>query len=290
LRHREQWALAIENLLAYEEIAALKARSRRRTVYLQEEVRSEAAFGDVVGESPHLGVLDNVRKVAGTESTVLVTGETGTGKELIVRAIHGLSRRKHKILVKVNCAPSRPASSRASSSDTRRGRSPGAHAQGRSVRAGQRGHALPRRGRRPSLELQAKLLRVLQEGEFERVGGPQTLKVDVRIVAATNRDLEHAVQEERFRADLFYRLNVFPIAVPPLRKRPEDIPRLARHFATFFSKKMGRARRRLSGRRAAEADRRNAWPGTYGAAERHRAGVILSPPGRFVLGDVLVDR
>jgi len=235
-------ALAIENLLAYEQIAALKARLEEEKVYLQEEVRTEAAFGDVVGESPViLGVLANVRQVAKTDSTVLVTGETGTGKELIVRAIHDLSLRKDKLLVKVNCAALPAGVIESELFGHEKGAFTGALARkvGRFELASAGTLFLDEIGELP-LELQAKLLRVLQDGEFERVGGTQTLKVDVRLIAATNRDLERAVSEQRFRADLYYRLNVFPIVIPPLRTRLPDIPCLARHFVALYASKMGK--------------------------------------------------
>ncbi|HKQ96829.1 MAG TPA: sigma 54-interacting transcriptional regulator, partial [Candidatus Polarisedimenticolia bacterium] len=238
----EQVALAIENLLAFEEIAALKARLEEENQYLQEEVRSEAAFGDVVGESPAIQeILENVRKVAGTDSTVLVTGETGTGKELIVRAIHAMSRRKDKILVKVNCAALPSGVIESELFGHERGAFTGALTRkpGRFELADGGTLFLDEVGDLP-LDLQAKLLRVLQEGEFERVGGTQTLKVNVRLVTATNRDLARAVAQESFRADLYYRLNVFPIAIPPLRERREDIARLARHFAMLYAAKMGK--------------------------------------------------
>ena len=285
----EQVAFAIENLLAYEEIAALKARLEEENLYLQEEVRSEAAFGDVVGKSPMiLDVLEKVRMVAGTDSTVLVTGETGTGKELIVRAIHGLSRRQDKILVKVNCAALPAGVIESELFGHEKGAFTGALTRkaGRFELANGGTLFLDEVGDLP-LELQAKLLRVLQEGEFERVGGSQSLKVDVRLVAATNRDLERAVEQERFRADLYFRLNVFPIALPPLRKRPEDIPRLARHFAMVFSSKMGKRVGKLSedvlGKLTAYS-----WPGNVRELQNviERA-VIVSPPKRFVLGDLL---
>jgi formate hydrogenlyase transcriptional activator len=283
----EQVALAIENLLAYEQIAALKARLEEEKVYLQEEVRTEAAFGDVVGESPAIhDVLANVRQVAKTDSTVLVTGETGTGKELIVRAIHGLSLRKDKLLVKVNCAALPAGVIESELFGHEKGAFTGALARkvGRFELANGGTLFLDEVGDLP-LELQAKLLRVLQDGEFERVGGTQTLKVNVRLVAATNRDLERAVGEERFRADLFYRLNVFPIVVPPLRKRLQDVPRLARHFAMLYASKMGKHVGSLGddvlGRLTAYS-----WPGNVRELQNviERA-VILSPRGRFVLGE-----
>jgi formate hydrogenlyase transcriptional activator len=283
----EQVALAIENLLAYEQIAALKARLEEENVYLQEEVRTEAAFGDVVGQSPAvLGVLASVRKVAKTDSTVLVTGETGTGKELIVRAIHDLSRRKDKLLVKVNCAALPAGVIESELFGHEKGAFTGALTRkvGRFELANRGTLFLDEVGDLP-LELQAKLLRVLQEGEFERVGGTQTLKVDVRLIAATNRDLERAVSEERFRADLYYRLNVFPIVIPPLRKRLPDVPRLARHFAMLYASKMGKNVGPLN---ADVLERLTAytWPGNVRELQNviERA-VILSPNGRFDLGD-----
>jgi formate hydrogenlyase transcriptional activator len=283
----EQVALAIENLLAYEEIAALKASLEEENVYLQEEVRSEAAFGDVVGDSPAiLGVLASVRKVAATDSTVLVTGETGTGKELVVLAIHALSRRKDKLLVKVNCAALPAGVIESELFGHEKGAFTGALMRkiGRFELANRGTLFLDEVGDLP-LELQAKLLRVLQEGEFERVGGTQTLKVDVRLITATNRDLERAVREERFRADLYYRLNVFPIAIPPLRKRLKDVAPLARFFAAHYASKMGKTIGPLS---AEVLDRLAAysWPGNIRELQNviERA-VILSPKGRFELGE-----
>ena len=287
----EQVALALENLLAYEEIALLKSRLEEEKLYLQEEVRSEAAFGDVVGESPAiLGALAKVRKVAQTDSTVLVTGETGTGKELIVRAIHALSHRKDKILVKVNCAALPASIIESEVFGHEKGAFTGALSRkvGRFELANHGTLFLDEVGDLP-LELQAKLLRVLQEGEFERVGGTQTLKVDVRLVAATNRDLQQAVEDGRFRADLYYRLNVFPIVIPPLRDRPKDIPALARHFAMLYASKMGKSVGRLS---AEVLDRLSAyaWPGNVRELQNviERA-VILSAKGRFELGDIEVS-
>ena len=285
----EQVALAIENLLAYEEIAALKARLEEEKVYLQEEVRTEAAFGDVVGESPAvLGVLASVRQVAKTDSTVLVTGETGTGKELIVRAIHDLSQRKAKLLVKVNCAALPAGVIESELFGHEKGAFTGALMRkvGRFELANRGTLFLDEVGDLP-LELQAKLLRVLQDGEFERVGGTQTLKVDVRLIAATNRDLERAVSEERFRADLYYRLNVFPIVIPPLRERKQDIPRLARHFVMLYASKMGKNVGTVSAdvlERLAAYD----WPGNVRELQNViERTVILSPRGRFELGDLV---
>ena len=285
----DQVVLAIQNMLSYEEIAALKHRLEQENLYLQEEARADAEFADVVGDSPGIRkVLANVRMVAGTESTVLVTGETGTGKEMVVRALHDLSRRKDKILVKVNCAalPGGVIESELF------GHEKGAFTGALTRRAGrfELAHGgtlfLDEVGDLP-LELQAKLLRVLQDGEFERVGGTQTLKMNVRVVAATNRELARAVEEGRFRADLFYRLNVFPILIPPLRERREDVPRLARHFAMLYAARMGK---RISviddtvlSRLAAYS-----WPGNVRELQNviERA-VILSTNGRLVLDDPL---
>jgi transcriptional regulator with GAF, ATPase, and Fis domain len=224
--------------------------------------------------------------VAKTDSTVLVTGETGTGKELIVRAIHDLSRRKDKLLVKVNCAALPAGVIESELFGHERGAFTGALTRktGRFELAHRGTLFLDEIGDLP-LELQAKLLRVLQDGEFERVGGTQTLKVDVRLIAATNRDLERAVAEDRFRADLYYRLNVFPIAIPPLRKRSQDVPRLARHFAMLYASKMGRKVGPLT---ADVLERLTAysWPGNVRELQNviERA-VIVSSNGRFEAGD-----
>jgi formate hydrogenlyase transcriptional activator len=284
----EQVALALENMLAYEEIAALKARLQDENLYLQEEARSELAFGDIVGESPAiLRVLADVRKVAGTDSTVLVTGETGTGKEMIVRAVHSMSRRKSKLMVKVNCAALPAGVIESELFGHEKGAFTGALTRkiGRFELAHGGTLFLDEVGDLP-LELQAKLLRVLQEGEFERVGGTQTVHVDVRVVAATNRDLERAVAEGKFRADLYYRLHVFPVVIPPLRSRAQDIPRLARHFVMHYASKMGKQVGPL-GQDVIERLTSYAWPGNVRELQNviERA-VILSPRGRFVLGDL----
>jgi formate hydrogenlyase transcriptional activator len=282
----EQMALAIENMLAYEEIASLKARLEEENLYLQEEVRAESAFGDVIGQSRGmLAVLAGVRKVAGTDSTILVTGETGTGKELIVRAIHDLSRRKGKILVKVNCAALPAGVIESELFGHERGAFTGALTRkaGRFELAHGGTLFLDEIGDLP-LELQAKLLRVLQEGEFERVGGTQTHKVDVRLVAATNRDLAQAVAEGTFRADLYYRLNVFPLHIPPLRERPDDIPRLVRHFVMLHASKTGK-RIAPPGEEVLARLQAYAWPGNVRELQNviERA-VILASKGRLEVG------
>jgi formate hydrogenlyase transcriptional activator len=286
----DQVVFAIENMLAYEEIASLKHQLEQENLYLQEEWRSEATFADVVGESPAIQkVLASVRIVAGTDSTVLVTGETGTGKELVVRAIHGLSRRKDKILVKVNCAALPSGVIESELFGHEKGAFTGALIRrvGRFELANGGTLFLDEVGDLP-LELQAKLLRVLQDGEFERVGGTQTLKVDVRMIAATNRELKNAVAEGRFRADLFYRINVFPIVIPPLRERLEDVPRLTRHFALLYASKM----RKPIGTISEQVMRRlmeYGWPGNVRELQNviERA-VILSTNNRLEIDDLLV--
>jgi formate hydrogenlyase transcriptional activator len=285
----DQVVLAIQNMLAYEEIAALKSRLEQENVYLQEERQTDAAFADVVGESPAIQkVLASVRMVAGTDSTVLVTGETGTGKEVVVRAIHGLSGRKNKILVKVNCAALPSGVIESELFGHEKGAFTGALARriGRFELANGGTLFLDEVGDLP-LELQAKLLRVLQEGEFERLGGTQTLKVNVRMIAATNRDLMRAVDEGRFRADLFYRLNVFPIAIPPLRERLEDVPRLTRHFAMIYASKMGKSIDTI-GEQTMKKLVTYGWPGNVRELQNviERA-VILSPKSRLELDDSL---
>ena len=211
-------------------------------IYLREEVKTGLKFEDIVGESDAIHkVLDAVEQVATSDSTVLITGETGTGKELIARAIHNLSARRGKLLVNVNCAALPVGLIESELFGHEKGAFTGALARqiGRFELADGGTIFLDEIGDLP-LALQAKILRVLQEGEFERVGGSKTLKVDVRVIAATNQDLEQAMEQQRFRPDLYYRVNVFPIRMPCLRERREDIPLLARHFAMMYSARMGK--------------------------------------------------
>ena len=287
----DQVVLAIQNMLAYEEITALKSRLEQENLYLQEESRAEGTLGDVIGESPAIRkVLASVRLVAGTDATVLIAGETGTGKEVVVRAIHELSARKDKILVKVNCAALPGGVIESELFGHEKGSFTGALTRriGRFELANGGTLFLDEVGDLP-LELQAKLLRVLQEGEFERLGGTQTLKVNVRVVAATNRELPKAVEEGRFRADLFYRLNVFPIAIPPLRERLEDVPRLTRHFAMLYAAKLGKSIDSIGERTLARLCAYT-WPGNVRELQNviERA-VILSPRSRLELDDSLVS-
>ena len=233
MRVANQVALAIENALAYREIAELKNKLADEKLYLEEEIRTEYTFEEIVGESPALKrVLSQVETVAPTDSSVLVLGETGTGKEVIARAIHDLSPRRERTFVKVNCAAIPTGLLESELFGHEKGAFTGAIAQkvGRFELAHRGTLFLDEVGDIP-LELQPKLLRVLQEKEFERLGSTRTLHVDVRVVAATNRDLTQMVEERLFRSDLYYRLNVFPIVVPPLRDRAADIPLLVRYFA-----------------------------------------------------------
>ena len=227
---------------ALAEVEKLKDRLQEENTYLQEEIRLEHDFDNIIsGSNSFKTVLRSVEQVASTESTVLILGETGTGKELIARALHTISPRQHRALVKVNCAvlPANLIESELFGHE--KGAFTGALArrQGRFELADRGTIFLDEIGDLP-LDLQAKLLRVLQEGEFERLGGTQTLQVDVRVIAATNRDLEAVVRAGEFREDLFYRLNVFPIWLPPLRERVEDIPLLVQHFVNKASVRVGK--------------------------------------------------
>ncbi len=238
----KQIALAIDNARSHEEIEKLKNQLEMENVSLQEEIKTAYNFEEIVGESKALkNVFRQVEMVAKTDSTVLIRGETGTGKELIARAIHDLSTRRDRPLIKVNCPGIPPGLIESELF----GHEKGAFTTALSRKIGKFELAdggtifLDELGDLP-FEAQAKLLRVLQEREFERVGGTETHKVDVRVITATNRDLEKALKEGKFRADLFYRLNVFPLVLPPLRKRKEDIPLLATYFAQKYMSKLGK--------------------------------------------------
>ncbi|WP_052732455.1 sigma 54-interacting transcriptional regulator [Hymenobacter terrenus] len=237
-----QIALVVENLVAHEELNQLRKRAEQEKKYLAEEVRTAHNFGEIVGDSPMIHhVFEQISQVANTAATVLITGETGTGKELIARALHNLSPRRERTLIKLNCA-ALPANLIESELF---GHEKGAFTGAVEKRVGKFELAqgstifLDEIGELP-LELQGKLLRVLQERELERLGGNAVVKVDVRVVAATNRALEEEVVAGRFRADLFYRLSVLPIHVPALRERPADIPLLAQHFARKFARALGK--------------------------------------------------
>src|SRR5258708_19063649 len=240
MRAAGQIAIAIENALAYREIAELKDKLAQEKLYLEDEIRGEMDFEGIVGQSSALRhVLSLVETVAPSDSTVLLLGETGTGKELIARAIHERSRRKERTFVKLNCAAIPTGLLESELFGHERGAFTRAIAQktGRLDLADQGTLFLDEVGDIP-IEIQPKLLRALQEREFERLGSTHTRKVNVRLVAATNRNLEKMVADREFRSDLFYRLNVFPIRIPSLRERKEDIPLLVSYFVQKFAKQM----------------------------------------------------
>jgi formate hydrogenlyase transcriptional activator len=237
-----QIAIAVENANSYREIAQLKDRLDKEKVYLEGEIQSQYNFEEIVGDSATLKhLLSQVEIVAPTDSSVLILGETGTGKELIARAIHNHSGRRGRTFVKMNCAAIPTGLLESELFGHERGAFTGAIAQkvGRFELADGGTLFLDEVGDIP-LELQSKLLRVLQEQEFERLGGNRTIRVSVRLVSATNRDLAQMVAEKQFRSDLYYRLNVFPLTVPPLRERQEDIPVLTRYFAQTFARRMNK--------------------------------------------------
>jgi formate hydrogenlyase transcriptional activator len=257
-----QIAIAVENASAYGEISQLKDRLAQENVYLESEIRNELLFEDIVGNSRALQrVLREVETVAPADSTVLIYGETGTGKELIARAVHNLSSRKSNAFVKLNCAAIPTGLLESELFGHEKGAFTGAIAQrvGRFELAHRGTIFLDEIGEIP-LELQPKLLRVLQEREFERLGSTRTLRTDARLIAATNRDLEAMVEEQKFRSDLYYRLNVFPIRVPALRERKEDIPLLVRHFVQEFSRRNNRVINTIPSE-TMEALVRYHWPG-----------------------------
>ena len=285
----QQISLAVGNMLAYEEIAQLKARLEQENIYLQEEIKTGHDFEEIVGETPAMmRVFSAVETVAPTEANVLLSGETGTGKELFARAVHNLSGRKDKPLVKVNCAAIPTGLVESEFFGHEKGSFTGAVSRklGRFELADRGTVFLDEIGELP-LDLQAKLLRVLQEGEFERVGGSKTFKVDVRVIAATNRDLEKEMTEERFRADLYYRLNVFPIELPPLRKRRDDTPLLVRHFVKKHGAKLGKKIETVP-RKVMDALLAYPWPGNVRELENViERGLILSPGPALELGEWL---
>src|SRR6201998_2388576 len=278
-----QVALAVDNALAFQQIAELKDKLHKEKAYLEEEVRTEHNFGQIVGESaPLRQVLTLAETVAPTGSTVLVRGETGTGKEAVARAIHDLSPRKDRTFVKLNCAAIPTGLLESELFGHEKGAFTGAIAQklGRFELAHQGTLFLDEVGDIPP-ELQPKLLRVLQEQEFERLGGTKTIKVDVRLVAATHRDLAEMVRNEQFRSDLYFRLNVFPIRIPPLRDRKEDIPLLVSHFVQKFARQMQKSIETIPAESMARLQRWH-WPGNIRELENLIERSVILSSGSFL--------
>ena len=275
-----QIALAVENAIAYGEIASLKDKLAQEVIYLQDEIRTELKFEEIVGTSDALRrVLAELETVAPTDSTVLIYGETGTGKELIARAIHNLSSRQSNAFVKLNCAAIPSGLLESELFGHEKGAFTGAIAQrvGRFELANRGTVFLDEIGEIP-LELQPKLLRVLQEREFERLGSTRTLRTDARLIAATNRDLAAMVEDQKFRSDLYYRLNVFPVRVPPLRERREDIPLLVRHFVQQFSRRMNRGVETIPSE-TMKALVRYDWPGNIRELQNVIERAVIISPG-----------
>ena len=269
ITERKESEVALQT--AHEELHQLKNQLEAENIYLQQELQLDEKFGEIVGQSDAIKyVLFKINQVAPTDSTVLITGETGTGKELAARAIHGASSRKDRPLIKVNCGALSPTLIESELFGHEKGAFTGAFGrkQGRFELANGGTIFLDEIGELPP-ELQVKLLRVIQENEFERLGGSKTIKVDVRIIAATNRNLKLEVEQGTFREDLWYRLNVYPITMPPLRQRKDDIPLLIEHFVSTYAKKAGKTISSVSPR-VMQSLQAHSWPGNV----RELANVI----------------
>ena len=276
-----QIAIAVENALAFKEIDALKDKLAEEKLYLEEEIRSEFNFEEIIGDAPSLKrALAQVEVVAPTDTAALILGETGTGKELIARAIHNLSPRRQRTFVKINCAAIPSGLLESELFGHERGAFTGALNQkiGRFELADHGTLFLDEVGDLP-MELQPKLLRVLQEHEFERLGSNRTIKVDVRVVAATNQDLAKQVADRTFRSDLYYRLNVFPIQIPALRERREDVPLLVRYFVQKFSRRLNKIVEYVPAE-AMNALANYSWPGNVRELENFVERAVLLSPGK----------
>jgi len=279
-RIADQIAIAVENSLAYREIEALKNQLNEEKLYLEDEIRTEHNFEELIGESPAFKrILKQVETVAPTDSAVLIRGETGTGKELLARAIHNLSARRERTLVKVNCAAIPMGLLESELFGHEKGAFTGAISQriGRFELAHKGTLFLDEVGDIP-IELQPKLLRVLQEQEFERLGSARTQRVDVRLIAATNSDLERMVADKKYRGDLYYRLNVFPITIPPLRERREDIPSLTRFFTKKYALRLKKRITAISSETMA-ALTGYAWPGNIRELEHFIERAVILTKG-----------
>ena len=288
-----QIAIAVENALSYRQLREMKERLATEKLYLEDEIRLDYNNGNMVGEGAAFqSVLKGVQIVAPTDATVLILGETGTGKELVARAIHELSSRSKGSFVKVNCAAIPGSLLESELFGHEKGSFTGAVAQkiGRFELAHQGTLFLDEIGEMP-LELQPKLLRAIQDQEFERVGGNRTIRTDVRFVAATNRDLKAMVDENRFRADLYYRLHVFPLNVPPLRERREDIPLLTRYFVQKHAQRMDRKVERIP-TQALEALTNYDWPGNIRELQNviERSVILSNGPELHVAMPEVIDR
>jgi transcriptional regulator with GAF, ATPase, and Fis domain len=269
LGERQQLERALQE--ANDQLQQLKNQLEAENIYLQQELQLDEKFGEIVGQSDAIKyVLFKITQVAPTDTTVLITGETGTGKELVARAIHGASSRKDRPLIKVNCGALSPTLIESELFGHEKGAFTGAvgRKQGRFELAHGGTIFLDEIGELPP-ELQVKLLRVIQESEFERLGGNKTIKVDVRIIAATNRNLKLEVDQGTFREDLWYRINVYPITMPPLRQRKEDIPLLVEHFVNMYARKFSKDISSISPR-TMEDLQAHSWPGNI----RELANVI----------------
>ncbi|WP_328753854.1 sigma-54 interaction domain-containing protein [Geomesophilobacter sediminis] len=282
---------SLKNALA--EIKGLKDRLLAENIYLRQEAAGEYNFGEIVGQSKAIThVFTQVKQVAPMDATVLLLGETGTGKGVVARAIHSNSSRKDRPMITVNCTALPGNLIESELFGREKGAFTGANAQqiGRFELAHRGTIFLDEIGEMP-LELQCKLLRVIQDGEFERLGSPRTVKVDVRIIAASNKNLEEEVRNHRFREDLFYRLNVFPITIPPLRQRTEDIPRLVEHFIAKFNKKNGKKIQSVS-RETLKALQQYQWPGNVRELESvvERAVITTQGPSLQIVDRFDLDR
>jgi transcriptional regulator with GAF, ATPase, and Fis domain len=278
-----QITLGMQNLFAFERIDELRAQLEQEKTYLMDEINLTARFEDFVGQSAVMQqVQQRIRQVAPTDTTVLISGETGTGKELVARAVHNLSPRKERVLIKLNCAALPAQLIESELFGHEKGAFTGAHDRriGKFELADGGTIFLDEVGELP-LDLQAKLLRVLQEKEFERIGGRRVIHTNVRVIAATNRVLEDEVAAGRFRADLYYRLNVFPIKVPALRERPEDVEPLLRHCLERLTKRMGKPVRGLRERDVLRLQS-HTWPGNVRELEHVVEQAVIVSQGPFL--------
>jgi len=280
-------AVAVDNAHAYQEIAGLKEKLSKEKLYLEEEIRAQHNFGEVIGDSPPLRhVLKQVEIAAPSDATVLILGETGTGKELVARALHRLSSRRAGNFIKLNCAAIPTGLLESELFGHEKGAFTGAVSQkvGRFELADKGTLFLDEIGEIP-LELQPKLLRALQDQEFERLGGVRTIKVNVRVVAATNRDLGQAVANNLFRRDLYYRLNVFPIRLPALRDRPGDIPLLVRYFVQKSARLMSKNIESIPTDLIQELERWH-WPGNIRELENFLERSVILTQGTVLYAPI----